>query len=127
MDQLRGKLGTFKLILGLIKDSSDCDNDMLDELSAEITTITKEINFQYKDCAHDVNVKVFDDPSIQYFGIDWKQTFSLVEGFQDLLLNSDPTKSELESLIVALNRMEREVFNHIIAVRYLTNSDQKSS
>ena len=127
MDQLRGKLGTFKLILGLIKDSSDCDNDMLDELSAEITTITKEINFQYKDFAHDVNVKVFDDPSIQYFGIDWKQTFSIVEGFQDLLQNSDPTKSELESLIVALNRMEREVFNHIIAVRYLTNSDQKSS
>ena len=126
MDQLRGKLGTFKLILGLIKDSSDCDNDMLDELAAEITTITKEINFQYKDYAHDINIKVFDDPSIQYFGIDWKQTFSLVEGFQDLLLNSDPTKSELESLILALNRMEREVFNHIIAVRYLTNSDQKS-
>ena len=126
MDQLRGKLDTFKLILGLVKDSSDCDNDMLDELAAEITTITKEINFQYKDYAHDINIKVFDDPSIQYFGIDWKQTFNLMEGFQDLLQNSDPTKSELESLIVALNRMEREVFNHIIAVRYLTNSDQKS-
>ena len=126
MEQLGGKLDTFKLILGLIKDSSDCDNDMLDQLSAEITRITKEINFQYKDCAHDISAKVFDDPSIQYFGIDWKQTFSLVEGFQDILQNSDPTKSELESLIVALNRMEREVFNHIIAVRYLTNSDQKS-
>ena len=127
MEELRGKLDTVRLILGLIKDSSDCDNEMLDQLSGEITTITKEINLQYKDCAHDINVKVLDDPSIQYFGIDWRQTFWLVEGFQDLLQNSDPPKSELESLIVALNRIEREVFNHIIAVRYLTNSDQKSS
>ena len=119
MDQLRGKLNTFKLILGLIKDSSDCDNDVLDQLSAEIATITREINLQYKECANDISVKVFDDPSIQYFGIDWKQTFSVVEGFQDLLQNSDPTKSELESLIVTLNRIEGEVFNHIIAVRYI--------
>ena len=118
MDKLREKLDTFKLILGLIKDSSDCDNDVLDELSAEIATITREINFQYKECANEISVRVFDDPSIQYFGIDWKQTFCLVEGYQDLLQNSDPTKSELESLIVTLNRIEGEVFSHIIAVRY---------
>jgi len=117
MEQLRGKLDTFRLILGLIKDSSDCDNEMLDQLSAEISTITREITLQYKDCAHDINVKVLDDPSIQYFGIDWRQTFWLVEGFQDLLQKPDPPKSELESLIVTFNRIEREVSNHIIAVR----------
>ena len=125
MDQLREKLDTFKLILGLIKDSSNCDSDVLDELSSEITKITREINLQFKEFVHGISLKFFDDPSIQYFGIDWKQTFWLIEGFLDLLQNSDPTKSELERLIVTLNRIEREVFNHIIAVRYAYNLFEK--
>ena len=118
MENLREELEKFKLVLGLIKEGSNKDVDMFDELSAEVRAITRDVTQQYKDTTfHDIISKVNDDPSIKYFGMDWKQTFEIVDGFISLLLISDPANSDLEDIIVFLNRVEREVFYHIIAAR----------
>ena len=110
-----------RLVLGLIRENSNQEKEMLDELSGKVREITSGINSRYKYLSYDnINDKSGDDPSIKYFGIDWTQTFDKLEGFIECLDDRMPNKSDLSSIVAFINRIEREVYNHIIAVRYLS-------
>ena len=117
MEYLRGELSTLRLVLGLIRENSNQEKEMLDELSGKVREIASGINSRYKYVSYD---KSGDDPSIKYFGIDWTQTFDKLEGFIECLSDTEPSKSDLSSIVAFINRIEGEVYNHIIAVRYLS-------
>ena len=78
MEYLRGELATLRLLLGLIRENSNQEKEMFDELSVKVREITSEINLRYKHLSDDnIHDKSGDDPSIKYFGIDWTQTFHI--------------------------------------------------
>ena len=103
---------------------SGCEFD-LDEISEEAMTLISDMQ-QYFFVAHvyndnKVSHAVHDDPSVSYFGMDWRAVFERLEDLREQVreYESNTNKFSLDTRQILLNlqRLYSDLSCHLVAVK----------